>query len=293
MLVAYTLLLAGLLFIGFFWAPGLIVRPRRQAINLDPGDLGFAFEQITLRSAHGHELSGLYVPASAPARANLVLLHGKDSSKELYLEYLVQLVPYGYNVLLYDARAHGRSGGDYTTFGFHERHDVTVAVARLRHLGGQLPTGVFGHSMGGAVALLAMADPRSEIDFGIVESAFTDLGQITHHYARKLTGFPLPRWTTEALLRRADRLAGFRYREVSPITAAAAVTCPVLVIHGEQDFSIDVDNGRQLYTALPSEHKELYIVPGAGHDNLTEVGNDGYWWRLRAFLQSTASRAYE
>ena len=269
------------------WLPTLIVRPRRQQVNLDPRDLGFGFESILLDTPDGLALSALYVPATTAPRGNLVILHGKDSAKEVYLEYLQHLAPFGYNVLLYDARAHGRSGGEFTTFGYHERHDVHLAVARLRYLGGQhLPTGVFGHSMGGAVALQAMAATASDVDFGIVESTFADLGEITHHYARSLTGLPLPRWSVDLLLDRAEKTALFKHRDVSPLTCAALVTQPVLIVHGERDLSIDVDNGRRLYAALASAQKELYIVPGAGHDNVDEVGGDGYWWRLRAFLES-------
>ena len=168
------LLLVTLLALGYhFWLPALIVRPRRQCINLDPQDLGFSFEAITLTTTDGLDLSAFYVPTTAVPRANLIILHGKDSAKEVYLEYLLHLVPYGYNILLYDARGHGRSGGDYTTFGYHEWEDVVTAVGHLRHLGGELPTGVFGHSMGGAVALQALAREPG-IDFGIVESAFGD-----------------------------------------------------------------------------------------------------------------------
>lgn len=276
------------------WLPQLIVRPRRQLINLDPQDVGYRFESITLRTTDGLQLSAFYVPTTAVPRASVVLLHGKDSAKEFYLEYLSQLVPYGYNVLLYDARAHGRSEGIYTTFGYHERRDVLTAVDRLRHLAGEdLPTGVFGHSMGGAVALQAMVGRAAEIDFGIVESTFTHLGDITQAYATALLGATPPRWFTDYLLDSAEKMALFKHREVVPIEAARHVIQPVMIVHGEADRSIDVDNGRQLYAALASERKELYIVPGGGHDDLTEVGNDGYWWRLRAFLQSVSTRAYE
>ena len=266
--------------------PDSIVRPRRRRSNLDPGDLGFKFAAGNLTTSEQIELAYYYVPTTATlVRGNLVILHGKDSAKEVYLEYLPQLVPYGYNVLLYDARAHGRSGGEFTSFGYHEWQDAVLATAKLRHLGGDYPTGVFGHSLGGAVALQAMARSGT-IEFGIVESAFTHLGRITNAYARRQTGLPLPYGLTDALLDRAERLAGFEHRAVEPIRAAREVTQPTLIIHGELDRSIDVDNGRQLYAALASRVKELYIVPGAGHDDITEIGDDGYWWRLRAFLES-------
>ncbi|THH40065.1 alpha/beta hydrolase [Neolewinella litorea] len=282
------LLTAGFAVFLFQWLPRRIIRPRRRLINLDPGDLGFAFEASTLLTDDGLHLATYYVPATGPARGNLLILHGKDSARELYLEYLPQLVPYGYNVLLIDARAHGRSQGTYTTFGYREWADVVAGVRRLRYLATGLPTGVFGHSMGGAVALQAMA--RSpEIDFGIVESAFTHLGDITHAYACRQSGLDLPRPVIDCLLDRADHIAGFEHRRVEPLRAASRVRQPVLVIHGAEDRNIDVDQGRQLYAALGSRQKELFIVPGAGHNDITEVGGDFYFRRLRAFLDEVTA----
>ena len=277
-----------LVYASLSWLPRRIVHPRRRLINLDPGDLGYRFEENSLAVGKELLLATFYVPATTPARANLVILHGKDSAKEAYLEYLPQLLPYGYNVLLYDARAHGRSGGRTTSFGYHEWKDVVEAVRYIKHLAPDLPTGVFGHSMGGAVALQALSR-SSEIEFGIIESAFAHLGDITHAYACRDTGIPLPRPFTDALLDRAERMADFRHREVEPERAAHLVTQPVMVVHGEEDRSIDVDNGRRLYAALGANQKELYVVPGAGHDDLTEVGGDAYYRRLRSFLSSVSA----
>ena len=283
----FVILLFGiaLIYAGLSWLPRRIVHPRRKLINLDPGDLGYRFEENHLEVGDGMMLATFYVPSTTLPRANLVILHGKDSAKEAYLEYLPELTPYGYNLLLYDARAHGRSGGTTTTFGYREREDVATAVRYLRHLAPGLPTGVFGHSMGGAVALQAMSQ-YADIDFGIVESAFAHLGDITHAYACRDTGLPLPRAFTDALLDRAERIAGFRHRDVEPERAARSVRQPVLIVHGEADRSIDVDNGRRLYAALAGPVKELYVVPGAGHDDITEIGGETYYRRLRAFLAS-------
>jgi dienelactone hydrolase len=61
--------------------------------------------------------------------------------------------------------------------------------------------------------------------------------------------------------------ARIRFREISPIHLAARIEAPVLLIHGEQDHTIPVDEARRLYAALQSTGKEseLLIIPGAGH----------------------------
>lgn len=46
---------------------------------------------------------------------------------------------------------------------------------------------------------------------------------------------------------------------------AKAVTCPVLIIHGEEDVPYPVENAYELYDAIPNAQRQIFIVPGAPH----------------------------
>jgi fermentation-respiration switch protein FrsA (DUF1100 family) len=61
---------------------------------------------------------------------------------------------------------------------------------------------------------------------------------------------------------------------------------PVLIIHGAHDEIIPVDMARRVFAAAP-EPKELYIVPGAHHNDTYLVGGREYVRRLRAFIGTT------
>ena len=281
---AYLFLLGAVGLLGYlfgYYLPRLVIHPPRRRETLTPADLGFEYRDLRLRTSDGLALSAYYAPAPGPAHRNLILLHGNGSCKELYLEYLPQLLPGGTNLLLLDQRAHGRSQGEYHTFGYREWRDVAAA---LGFLAGEnaLPTGVFGHSMGGAVALSALS--RLPLTFGVVESCFADFHEITHLFAQRRFGLPLPRAFTDLVLRAAGWLADFTPREVRPERTAAGVTVPVLVIHGTADEQIDVVNGRRLYRALGSTDRAFYPVAGAGHDDVCGAGGADYWRRLRRFL---------
>ena len=58
-----------LAYAGWRWLPLRIVRPRRTLINLDPGDLGYGFEETHIRAGNGLLLSSFYVPATVPPLA--------------------------------------------------------------------------------------------------------------------------------------------------------------------------------------------------------------------------------
>ncbi len=61
------------------------------------------------------------------------------------------------------------------------------------------------------------------------------------------------------------------------------VRVPVLIIHGEYDEIIPVDMSRRLYAAAP-EPKDVYIIPGAHHNDTYLVGGEAYFERLRDFI---------
>jgi len=84
-----------------------------------PAEYGLEFEEISFPTPDGLTLRGWLVPGSAPERV-VVILHGHGGS----IDYDVQYIPYlhaaGYSVLQFDFRAHGRSQGNATTFGYLE-----------------------------------------------------------------------------------------------------------------------------------------------------------------------------
>ena len=58
---------------------------------------------------------------------------------------------------------------------------------------------------------------------------------------------------------------------------------PLLIIHGSDDEIIPVEMGRRLYAAA-REPKELYIIPGAHHNDTYVVGGQDYFERLKSFI---------
>jgi len=65
------------------------------------------------------------------------------------------------------------------------------------------------------------------------------------------------------------------------------VTCPVLMIHGTLDTTVDASHTAELYRRCPEAcRREPYIVRGANHDNIVEFDPGSYFSAVTAFLQS-------
>ncbi len=193
----------------------------------------------------------------------VVILHGLGDSKQAYLPLGQRLAKMGYTAVLIDQRAHGRSTGEYTTFGAKESLDVKAVMDQLQSEG-LISTTIYayGYSLGGMTAIQwAALDYRCK---GVmIMSAFKSM----ESFARAQLAVMAPGMSEEEfqkVLAEAGELAGFSPADASCVEAAKALTCPLLVAHGALDMNVPVRHAEQIYEAAP-QPKQLVVVPWADH----------------------------
>ncbi len=231
---------------------------------------GAVVEQIDLAAADGALLRATYARLQAPTGRGALLLHGIGGHRLQLEELAVPLLEAGYDVLLLDLRAHGESGGAQASFGFRERDDCARAGDFLESRGVERLY-LAGASYGGAVALAAAAhDARWRAV--VVGAGFAYYRSTALAYASQYVGMPdlLVQSVLALPVDLAVRACGFAVGSspdlVEPIESAAHVRAPLFVIHGEKDPAIGTWQARALLEASPASRKDLWIVPGAGHD---------------------------
>jgi pimeloyl-ACP methyl ester carboxylesterase len=194
----------------------------------------------------------------ASTRPTIVYLHGVADNRDSSVGVIDRFRRRGFNVIAYDSRAHGRSEGDRCTYGYFEKQD-------LRHVFDQAGVDraiLIGHSLGAAVALQAAAIDHRIIGV-VAASSFADLRSIAKDRAPAV----FTASAINAAFARAEHDGEFVADEVSPVRAAAALTIPVLVIHGEFDRDTSPEHSRRIYAALGGP-KQLVIVSNAGHNDV-------------------------
>lgn len=256
MLVGF--LLAGGAFVALsLLSFALVVRPPRIAVALTPADVSLRVESITIDAADGARMAGWFV--ARPGAPLVVLLHGYPADKADLLPLADALAP-RFGVLLLDLRSFGASGGRVTTLGYRERRDLQRALDWLeaRGIG---PLGVFGLSLGGAVALLTAAeDPR--IRAVAAYAPFADLREVARDlYAH----YWLLRDPFVRLLRFWARLfLGADITRPSPLEAAARLRVPVLLVHSREDEQIPFRHAERLERALADNRAAEFVFPPRG-----------------------------
>ena len=242
------------------------------------------FEKISFLSKDSlHLKANLYVTPNQPAKATIILVHGIRSSKEAYDSIARWLSAKGYNSVALDLRAHGESEGEYCTFGYYEKQDISVLIDYLEqdyHL--KTPFGIWGHSLGAAVSLQALSVDK-RLKFGILESIYADFTQISKDYATHWTGLESD-WLNDYLLERAGDIACFPVESVNPVTCAQNVQQPVLMIHGSDDTQIKPEYSQQVFQKLASKNKQIFYVKKAGHNNIHQVGGTELFSRILGFI---------
>jgi esterase/lipase len=143
--------------------------------------------------------------------------------------------------------------------------------------------GVWGQSLGGAIALQVMGSDN-RIQFGIIESTFTDFKTITKDYFKYHLGFsfePLSNY----LIYRAGKIAKFNPADASPIKYCENIHQPILIVHGNDDKRINIRYAKANFVKIPSLKKEFLEIKNAGHLNVWQIGGEGYFKKVERFIE--------
>ena len=249
-------------------------------VILDPPHCDIV-EEPRFTSVDGTPLYGWYLRAGE-TDPGLVLCHGYQRSMEETFGLGCALRERGFNVLLFDFRGCGNSGGRFTSIGYHEPLDLRGAVAWLRQrTSGRAAIGVLGISMGGAVALTAAAD-CPDVRAVVTDSAFATLESCI---AVRFAPLRFPMLQLHHLtMRMAERMCGGRVSGVRPVDAARRLSGrPVLLIHGTADDIVPYHHALELAEALAGPH-ELWTLPGVGHAMARFAVPDEYVRRVTDFF---------
>jgi fermentation-respiration switch protein FrsA (DUF1100 family) len=214
----------------------------------------------------GVKIHGLWwaEPEDGPV---ILFLHG--NAQEVYSWSLVhqELLPLGCRMLLIDYHGYGKSGGEPHESGLYLDGQAALGWLYQKRIDDKAIV-VFGKSLGGAVAC-EIAQGR-DLQALILESTFTSLAGVASRLFPMLpAGTPL----------------GEEYDSIGKIANAR---CPIMVIHGDRDELIPTAEGVALFESAP-EPKELYLVPGAGHNDVFMAAGHDYAGRIAAFLDRPGS----
>ena len=250
----------------------LILHPPRRHVVAAPPSM---CQEVTF-SGEGVNLQGWRGESSGKRRGTLIYLHGVADNRASGAGVLERFRKRGFDVIAYDSRAHGESGGEACTYGYFEKQDLRRVLDTV----GPGPIVLVGSSLGAAVALQLAANDR-RISAVVAAEAFADFRTV----ATERAPFFFTSATIERAFQIAEREGHFQINAVSPVSAAREISAPVLIIHGALDTDTPPDHARRIFAALAGP-KRLILVPGARHN---ESLHGDIWSEIERWIDDAVS----
>ena len=273
-------------------------------IELTPSDAGLEFEDVYFVTDDGIRLNGWYVPAprpesdssgntntntDTPASSNepgssdtpevtILWFHGNGGNIGHRVGDLALISRrLGVNSFIFDYRGYGRSEGEPSESGVYR--DARAALDYLSSRSDVDPEGIvfFGRSLGTAVAVELAEDLAEDLAEALAGDK-TPYGMIL---VSPLTTLKDMARALHPLLP-LHLLVGSRFDSLSRI---GNIHCPLLVIHGENDEIIPLEQGRELFEAANSP-KRFLSLPATGHNDSFSGSGAELWQSLDNFLAS-------
>ena len=232
-------------------------------------------------------------------RGVVVLSHGLGEHARRYDHVATRFGQDGLVTYALDHRGHGRSGGKRVLVKDISEYtgdfDTMVGIATKEHP--ECMRIVLGHSMGGGIVFAYGVEHPDDYDLMVLsgpavaaQAAVSPLLALLAKTVGAIApGLPLQAldasavsrdpavvnaYNTDPLVHHGKVPAGIA-RELLLVgdtmrQRAAALTAPLLVVHGSEDRLIPVDGSRRLVEAVGSSDVELKIYPGLYHEVFNE-----------------------
>ena len=254
----------------------LSIRPVKIITSLLPSDFGLKYEEVAFKSDDNLKLSGWFIPNNR-TNATIIVMHGYPADKANLLG-IAEFLAKDFNVFLFDFRSFGRSGGKYTTSGYLEKNDLLGAIKYLEKEKKITKIGLYGFSLGGAVALMTNHENVKAI---VSDSAYAKLSNIVQHMYRMFFIFKYP-------LAYLTKLYGILFLRIniddaSPVDNIKNIEVPILIIHADKDSQIPVSEAYLLHEA--NKNTGLWIVENAEHGMTHSINPEKYEKKVVGFFK--------
>ncbi len=234
---------------------GLFYQPSHTEYGT-PQQVGQKYEEVYFTSRDGTRLHGWFIPAQGRPKATIVHFHGNAQNISAHYAFVAWLPRQGYNVFTFDYRGYGKSEGKPGRSGIHEDAQAALDYIAARQDTGTPNLVVLGHSLGGAIGIVAAAERTQGIRAVIIDSTFTAYRDIARDKAHEVPLVGSVAGSAPSLL------ASNAYNPIDYVARIAPI--PLLLMHGTDDAVIPIAHSQRLFEQAGAP-KQLWVQNGGRH----------------------------
>lgn len=214
----------------------------------------------------------------------VIAVHGYTDSGYFMVNAAKQFLSYGYNVLIPDLRAHGKSEGKYIGMGWLDRLDLLKWIDYLIATYGDIKIILYGVSMGAATVMMTSGEKLpSNVRMVIEDCGYTSVWDEFAHELKYIFHMPtFPALYNANIITKIR--AGYFFKKASCIKQIKKSKIPILFIHGDRDKFVPFYMLDRLYNAATCP-KEKLVIKNAGHAEAQWIEPQKYWHAVRKFIK--------
>ncbi len=245
-------------------------------------------ESNSIKSFDNINLNYYMVKSRTQSNKWVILCHGYNGNALRLSESAMCFYNMGFNVLIPDARGHGKSGGNYIGMGWHDRLDIINYINMVVKEDVNAQITLYGCSMGASTVLIVCGEIIPEnVKVAIADCGYTSAWEELKHQLKKylyLPSFPLLNFMSFM----TKIHAGFKLEQADALSAVKKSKTPTLFIHGSKDDFVPTRMVNALYSAANCP-KEKLIVKNAKHVESLTTNPKLYWDTIYDFLEKYAN----
>ena len=226
-------------------------------------------QESTIKSSkHNHNIPIKYFKNESYIKPTIILVHWHETDHTVMLPLAEMFIKQGYNVVLYDQRAHGNNTAKIVTFGYYEQDDLQDVINFVKSKAKNVPIGVLGQSMGASTLgfYIGTDHAKNSIDFAIIESPFSNMYQELEYNIHFKLGFKLPVSLALNVGSMFNKIInGFTFKEVSITKHIKNTSIPTLIMHSKDDTVCPYSMGKEVYEAMSFNNNEMVTFNNTKH----------------------------
>lgn len=240
--------------------------------------------EVEIISKDGLKLVGYEIKARQNSNIWVIAVHGYMGSGTDMIPYVEKFRSYGYNGLIIDLRAHGRSEGQYIGMGWLDRYDLRMWIDKIIEENKNCKIILYGISMGAAtVSMTTGEELPKEVKLAIADCGYTSVWEeFSVHLKKILHVLPFPLLYVASFM--SKMFVGYGFKEASTIKQLKKSKTPTLFIHGKKDKFVPFSMLDKIYKSAQCEKEKLEIEEAA-HAESCNINPEKYWGTIEKFIE--------
>lgn len=267
-----------------YFGASILTKPQSTRLDASPKLISNNYESIEFKTSDNLTLRGNLFKSYSDKL--IIMVGGLIPNRFDYFYFTPtiskELLAKGYNVLIYDTRAHGISDGQRVGFGSVEGKDVVAAVNFAKSRGfNPAKIGLVGNSTGG-ISIIMVIDQLKDVGAIVVDSVTSDFSQVVRN--RITAEGHLPVFLQDSVLFAVKTLYGLDLDNIKPIDKITLdPNRNFLFLHSEKDQTIPIDDAKILF-AKANKASKFVVFKDFSHIESYRSNPELYRQEVYSFL---------